>query len=164
MLTFRYGKPVVGFGPSRRGPRAATGRSPGTRRIGSSCDGPAGSILALSVFCGAQTVAPAYKGPGNVVTIVAVVWLLTELLKMSARNQWRPLRSLPKPKWGVTEVTLISVAVLVGGAIGPHLLASHGNSALASWGLGAAVTVIVAACLFAAKASYRRRASRAWQW
>jgi hypothetical protein len=124
---------------------------------------PAGSILALSVFCGAQTVAPAYKGPGNVVTIVAVVWLLTELLKMSARNQWRPLRSLPKPKWGVTEVTLISVAVLVGGAIGPHLLASHGNSALASWGLGAAVTVIVAACLFAAKASYRRRASRAWQ-
>jgi hypothetical protein len=124
---------------------------------------PAGSILALSVFCGAQTVAPAYKGPGNVVTIVAVVWLLTELLKMSARNQWRPLRSLPKHKWGVTEVTLISVAVLVGGAIGPHLLASHGNSALASWGLGAAVTVIVAACLFAAKASYRRRASRAWQ-
>lgn len=91
---------------------------------------PAGFILALSVFCGAQTVAPAYKGPGNVVTIVAVVWSLAELLKMSARSQWRPLRSWPKPKWGVTEVTLISVAVLVGGVIGRHLLASHSNSAL----------------------------------
>lgn len=71
--------------------------------------------------------------------------------------------TFPKPKFGVTEVTLISVAVLVGGVIGPHLLASHGNSALVSWGLGAGVTVIVAACLLAAKASYWRRASRAWQ-
>lgn len=124
---------------------------------------PAGFILALSVFCGAQTIAPAYKGPGNVVSIIAVVWFLGELLMMSARNRWRPLRSLPKPKWGVTEVTLISVAVLVGGVVGPHLLASHSNSALSSWGLGAAVAVIVAACLFAAKASYRRRASQAWQ-
>lgn len=124
---------------------------------------PAGFILALSVFCGAQTIAPAYKGPGNVVTIVAVVWFLAELLKMSARNQWRSLRSLPKPKWGVAEAALISAAVLVGGVIGPHLLASRSNSALASWGLGAAVTVIVAACLLAAKASYRRRASQAWQ-
>ena len=124
---------------------------------------PAGFILALSVFCGAQTVAPAYKGPGNVVTIIAVVWFLGELLRMAARNQWRPLRSLPKPKWGVTEVALISVAVLVGGVIGPHLLANHSNSALVSWGFGAAVTAVVAACLFAAKASYRRRTSRAWQ-
>lgn len=124
---------------------------------------PTGLILALSVFCGAQTVAPAYKGPGNVVTIIAVVWFVAELLKVSACNQWRPLRSLPKPRWGVTDVTLIAVAVLVGGVIGPHVLASHSSSALASWGLGAAVTVIVAACLFAAKASYRRRASRAWQ-
>jgi uncharacterized membrane protein len=124
---------------------------------------PAGFILASSVFCGAQTVAPAYKGPGNVVTIAAVVWFLAELLKMSARNQWRPLRSLPKPKWSIIEVTLISVAVVVGGVIGPHLLASDSNSALVSWGFGAAVTVIVAACLFAAKASYRRRESRAWQ-
>src|SRR5579863_9527260 len=82
---------------------------------------PAGLILALSAFCGAQTVAPAYKGPGNVVSIIAVVWLLTELMRMSARNQWRPLRSLPKPRWGVIEVTLISVAVLVGGVVGPHL-------------------------------------------
>jgi Mn2+/Fe2+ NRAMP family transporter len=96
-------------------------------------------------------------------SIIAVLWFLAELLKMSAQNQWRPLRSLPKPRWGVTEVTLISVAVLVGGVIGPHVLASHSNSARASWGLGAAVTVIVAACLFAAKASHRRRASRAWQ-
>jgi hypothetical protein len=124
---------------------------------------PAGFIFALSVFCGAQTVAPAYRGPGNVVTIIAVGWSLAELLKMSARNQWRPLRSWPTPKWGVTEVTLIAVAVLVGGVIGPHLLATHSNSALVSWGLGAAVTVIVAACLSSAKASYRRRASRAWQ-
>ena len=124
---------------------------------------PAGFILASSVVCGAQTVAPAYKGPGNVVSIIAVVWFLAELLRMAARNQWRPLRSWPKPKWGLTEVALISVAVLVGGVVGPHLLASHGNTALVSWGLGGAVTVIVAACLFAAKASYRRRASRAWQ-
>ena len=42
---------------------------------------------------------------------------------------------------------------LVGGVAGPHLLASHGNSALASWGLGAAVTVIVAACLFVVSAA-----------
>ena len=62
---------------------------------------PAGCILALGVFCGAQTVAPAYRGPGNVVTIIAVVVLLAALLKMSARNQWRSLRSLPKPKWHV---------------------------------------------------------------
>jgi hypothetical protein len=124
---------------------------------------PAGFILALSVFCGAQTVAPAYKGPGNVESIVAVVWFLAELVKMSARNQWRALRSLPKPKWSVTEVTLIAVAVLVGAVIGPHVLASHSNSALASWGLGAAVTVIVAACLLVAKASYGRRTSRTWQ-
>jgi Mn2+/Fe2+ NRAMP family transporter len=124
---------------------------------------PAGFILALSVFCGSWAIAPAYKGPGHVVSIIAVMWFLGELLVMSARSQWRPLRSLPKPRWGVPEVTLISVAVLVGGVVGPHLLASHSNTALSSWGLGAAVTVIVAACLFAAKASYRRRASRAWQ-
>jgi hypothetical protein len=124
---------------------------------------PAGFILASSVVCGAQTVAPAYKGPGNVVSIIAVVWFLAELSRMAARNQWRPLRSWPKPKWGLTEAALIAVAALVGGVVGPHLLASHGNTALVSWGLGGAVTVIVAACLFAANASYRRRASRAWQ-
>jgi uncharacterized membrane protein len=124
---------------------------------------PAGLILALSAFCGAQTVAPAHKGPGNVVTIIAVVWSVAELLKMSARNQWRPLRSWPKPNWGVAEVTLICVAVLVGGVLGPHVLAGDTNSALASWGLGAAVAVIVAGCLFAATTSYRRRASRAWR-
>jgi peptidoglycan biosynthesis protein MviN/MurJ (putative lipid II flippase) len=123
---------------------------------------PAGCILALSAFCGVQTVAPAYKGPGNVVTIIAVAWLLAALVNMSARNQWRSLPSSPKPKWCVPEVTLISVAVLVGGWIGPHLLAGHGTSALVSWGFGAAVTVIVAACMFAAQASYRRRASRTW--
>jgi hypothetical protein len=110
-----------------------------------------------------QTVAPAYKGPGNVVTIIAVVWLLAALLNTSARNQWRSLRSLPKPQWGVAEVTLICVAVLVGGVVGPHLLAGRGSSALGSWGLGAAVAVIVAACAFAANASYRHRSSRVWQ-
>jgi len=124
---------------------------------------PSGLILASSVVCGALTVAPAYKGPGNLVTIIAVVWFLAELLLMSARNQWRPLRSLPKPEWRVTEVALIAVALMVGSVIGPHLLASDSNSALASWGRGLAVTVIVAACLFAAQASYRRRAFRVWQ-
>lgn len=124
---------------------------------------PAGIIVVLSVFCGAQTVAPAYRGPGNVVSIIAVVLLLAALVTLSARNQWRPLHGLPKPRWSVTELTLIAVAVLVGGGVGPHLLASSGNSALASWGFAAAVSVIVAVCLFAANASYRRRASRAWQ-
>ncbi len=123
---------------------------------------PAGLILAVSLFCGALTVPAANKSPGDVVSIAAVVWLVAELLRLAARNQWRPLRSWPKPRWGVVEVTLLALAMLVGGLIGPHLLASHRNSALASWGLGAAVTVIVAACLFAAKASYRRRAARAW--
>jgi len=124
---------------------------------------PAGLILALSVFCGVLTVPSRYKGPGNVATIVAVVWFLAELVRMAARNQWRPLRSLPKPRWGVAEVTLICVAVLVGGVVGPHVLAGRGDSALASWGLGAAVAVIVAACMFAAYVSYRRRSARVWQ-
>ena len=124
---------------------------------------PARLVLALSVFCGVQTVAPAHKGPGNVVTIVAVAWVLAELLRMAARNQWRPLLWLPKPAWSVAEMTAIGVAVLVGGAVGPHVLAGHADSALASWGLGAAVAVVVAACLFGAKTSYRRRASRAWR-
>jgi hypothetical protein len=124
---------------------------------------PAGFILALSVFCGAQTVAPAYKGPGNVMSVIAVGWFLAELLKLSARNQWRPLRWWRTPRWGIAEVALISAAVLVGGVVGPHLLAGHGHSALGSWALGGAVTVIVAVCLFAARASYGHRASRAWR-
>lgn len=119
-------------------------------------------ILALSVFCGVQTVAPAYKGPGNVVTVIAVVSLIAALLNLSARNQWGSLRSLPKPRWSVGEVMLICVAVLVGGVVGPHMLAGHGNSALASWGSGAAVTVIVAACTYAAYGLYRHRTSRTW--
>lgn len=124
---------------------------------------PAGFILAMSVLCGALTLAPAHKGPSNVVTIIAFVWSIAELLKMSARNRWRPMRSWPKPNWGLTEVTLTCVAVLVGAVIGPHVLAGHTNSAIASWGLAAAVTVVVAACLFAAKASYRHRASGVWE-
>jgi Mn2+/Fe2+ NRAMP family transporter len=124
---------------------------------------PAGLILALSVFCGVLTVPSKYKGPGDVASIIAVVWLLAALLNTSARHRWRSLRSLPKPKWGVAEVTLLCVAVLVGGVIGPHLLAGHSNSALASWSLGGAVAVVVAACMFAAYASYRRRGARTWQ-
>src|SRR5579859_7188808 len=124
---------------------------------------PPSCILALSVFCGVQAVGPAYKGPGNVATIIAFVWLLAALVNISARNQWGPLRSWPKPKWGVTEVALSFVAVIVGGVVNPHLLAGHGSSALASWGLGAAVALIVASCMVAANASYRRRTSRAWQ-
>lgn len=117
----------------------------------------------MSLFCGAQTVSSADNGPGKALTIIAAVWSLAELLKMSARNHWRPLRSWPKPKWEVTEVLLICLAVLVGGLIGPHLLARHSKSALESWALAGAVTVTVAACLFAATASYRHRAARAWQ-
>ena len=124
---------------------------------------PAGLILASSVFCGVLTVPAEYKGPRNVATIVAVVWFLAELVKMAARNQWRPLRSLPKPRRDVAEATLICIAVLIGGVVGPHVLAGSGDSALASWGLGAAVAAIVAACLFAADVSYRRRSARVWQ-
>ncbi|MHB1567873.1 MAG: hypothetical protein ACYCXW_09090 [Solirubrobacteraceae bacterium] len=115
-------------------------------------------IVALSVLCGVQAIATTYKGPGDVVSLLAVVWFLAELVRMSARNGWRPFRSLPKPRWGFIEVTLIAVAVLVGGVVGPHVLASRSNSALASWGVGVAVTVIVGACLFAAKVSLRRHA------
>lgn len=124
---------------------------------------PSSIILALSVFCGVQAVAPAYKGPGNVATIIAVVWLLVALANLSARNQWRPLRSLPRPKWGATEVGLACLAVGVGGVIGPHFIAGHAGSALASWGLGGAVALIVASCMLAANASYQRRTARWWQ-
>jgi Mn2+/Fe2+ NRAMP family transporter len=117
----------------------------------------------MSVLCGALTLAPAHAGPGHVVTIVAVVWFVAELVRLSARNQWRGLRSLPRPRWHPMEVMLICVAVLVGVVVGPHLLASRGNSSLTSWALGAAVAVTVAVCLFAANASYRRRSSRAWR-
>jgi hypothetical protein len=117
----------------------------------------------MSVFCGALTISPAHRGPGHLVTIVALMWFVVELLRLSARNQWRALRSSPRPKWNVTEFALIAVAVVVGGLVGPHLLASPGNSAFMSWGLGAAVAVAVAACLFTANASYRHRSSRAWR-
>lgn len=124
---------------------------------------PAGLIGATSVLCGALTVAPAHRGPGHVLTIIAIVWLVAELLRLSARNQWRALRSLPRPRWSLAELAMTAVAMLIGGLIGPHLLASHSNSTVVSWGLGAAVAVTVAACLFAANASYRHRSSRAWR-
>src|SRR5690242_9293136 len=89
---------------------------------------PGGLILAASVFCGAQTIAPAYRGPGSVVTIAALVWFVAELVRLSAHNGWRPLRSWPKPRWSAAEVVLICIAVLVGGIVGPHLLAGRGNS------------------------------------
>ena len=96
-------------------------------------------------------------------TIVALVWFVVELLRLSARNQWRALRLSPRAKWNVTEFALILVAVVVGGVVGPHLLASRGNSTFTSWGLGAGVAVAVAACLFTASTSYRHRSSRAWR-
>ena len=126
------------------------------------CSMPAGLISALSTFCGVLTVPPRYRGPGHALAIIVVVWSLVELMRMSARHQWRPMRSWPKPKWGVSEVTLICVAALVGSLVGPHVLAGYGHSALASWGLGVAVAVVVAACLFGAYASYRGRAARVW--
>jgi hypothetical protein len=124
---------------------------------------PAWCILALSVFCGVQTIAPAYRGPGNLVTIIAFVWLVAALLTMGARHQWRPFRSWPQPRWSVAEVALMWFAALLGGVIGPHLLARQGDSAVDSWGIGTAVTVVFAACMFAAYGSYRHRASRVWR-
>lgn len=124
---------------------------------------PAWLIVVLSVFCGVLTVPSVYRGPGDVATIIAVALVVAALIGMSARNQWRSLRSMPKPRWSVTEVMLCVVAVLVGGVVGPHLLSSPSNSALVSWGLGAAVAVIVAGCLFAASGFYRYRVSRTWR-
>lgn len=124
---------------------------------------PTGIILSASALCGAMTIAPPYKGPGHVASLVTVVWFLAELVRLSARNGWRPMRSWPKARWGAAEVALICVAVLVGGVIGPHVLAGRGGSALASWGLGTGVAVVMAACLFGATASYRYRARhQAW--
>lgn len=124
---------------------------------------PYGLILAVSLFCGALTIPPSQRGPGHIVTIVALAWFVVELLRLSARNQWHALRSSPRPKWNVAEFALIVVAVVVGGLIGPHLLASRSNSTAVSWGLGWAVGVAVAACLFTANTSYRHRSSRAWR-
>jgi hypothetical protein len=118
---------------------------------------PAGLILSSSAFCGALTLAPARQGLGSVVTIIAVLWFVAELLLMSARNQWRALCSMPRPRWNLLEVTLMCAAVLLGGLLGPHLLASRANSTFVSWGLAGGVTVAVALLLFTANASYRRR-------
>lgn len=118
---------------------------------------PAGLILSLSFFCGALTLAPAHQQLGSVITIIAVLWLVAELLLMSARNQWQALRSMPRPKWSLLEVTLMCAAMLLGGFIGPHVLASHTNSTLVSWGLAGGVAIAVASLLFSANASYRRR-------
>lgn len=118
---------------------------------------PIGLILSLSFFCGALTLAPAHQGLGSVVTIIAVLWFVAELLLMSARNQWQALRSMPRPKWSLLEVTLMCAAVLLGGFVGPHLLASQTNSAFVSWGLAGGVAVAVAVLLFSANTSYRRR-------
>jgi len=120
---------------------------------------PARLILSLSFFCGALTLAPARQGMGSVVTIIAVLWFIAELLLMSARNQWRALRSMPRPKWSLLEVTLMCTAVLLGGLVGPHLLASRANSTFLSWGLAGGVALAVAVLLFTANASYRRRSS-----
>lgn len=124
---------------------------------------PAGLILAVSFFCGVLTTSPADRGPGHAATIVAVVWLVVELLRLSATNRWRALRSLPRAGWNALEAALIAAAIIVGSVVGPHLLASRSGSPPVSWGLGAAVTVTVAGCLFAARASYRRRSARVWR-
>lgn len=120
---------------------------------------PAGLILALSFFCGALTLAPAHQRLGSVVTIIAVLWFVAELLLMSARNQWQALRSIPRPKWSLLEVTLMGAAVLLGGFVGPHFLASQAHTTFGSWGIAGAVAATVAVLLFSANASYRRRSS-----
>lgn len=89
--------------------------------------------------------------------VIAVSLLVAELLLISARNHWRALRSMPRPKWSLVEVALMFAAVLLGGFVGPHLLASQTNSTFVSWGLAGAVAVTVAVLLLAANASYRHR-------
>jgi Mn2+/Fe2+ NRAMP family transporter len=119
----------------------------------------AGLILSLSFFCGALTLAPTHQKLGGAVMIIAVVWFVAQLLMMSARNQWRALKSMPRPRWNLTEATLICAALLLGGLVGPHLLASRTNSSLASWGVAGGVGLTVALLLFTANASYRHRSS-----
>jgi hypothetical protein len=123
---------------------------------------PAGLILAVSFLCGALTLTPAVGGSARLVSIIAVVWFLAELVRLSARNHWQALRLRPRPRWNLIEAVLMGVAVLVGGVVGPHLLASRSNAPLVSWGLAGAVTVTVATLLLAANASFKHRASRAW--
>jgi hypothetical protein len=118
---------------------------------------PAGLILSLSFFCGALTLAPAHQQLGSAVTIIAVLWFVAQLLMMSARNQWGALRSMPRPNWNLTEVTLICAPLFLGGLAGPHLFASQTNSAFASWGPAGGVAVAVAVLLSTANTSYRRR-------
>jgi Mn2+/Fe2+ NRAMP family transporter len=120
---------------------------------------PAGLILSLSFFCGALTLAPAHEELGGAVTIIAVLWFVAELLRMSARNEWRALRSMPRPRWNLIEVALICAALLLGGLVGPHVLASQTNSTFASWGLAGGVAVTVGVLLFIANASYQHRSS-----
>jgi hypothetical protein len=120
---------------------------------------PAGLILSVSFFCGALTLAPAHQPLGSLVTILAVLWFAAELLLMSARNQWRALRAMPRPRWSLLETTLMCLAMLLGGFVGPHLLASNTHSTFVSWGLAGAVMVAVAVLLFSANASYRHRSS-----
>jgi hypothetical protein len=115
--------------------------------------------LPVSFLCGALRLAPSHQVLSSAVTIIAVLSLVVELLVMSARNDWQPLRSAPRPRWNVTEAMLICAALLLGGLVGPHLLAGRGNSAPASWGLAGGVAAAVALLLFTANASYRRRSS-----
>jgi hypothetical protein len=124
---------------------------------------PAGLILVVSFFSGVLTLTPAQRGPGHVLTIIAVAGLVLELVRLSARNHWEALRSLPQPKWNLTELAFMGLALIVAGLIGPHLLADRNRSELVSYVLGAAVMVTVAVLLFAANMSYRRRNSRAWR-
>lgn len=120
-------------------------------------------ILVVSFFSGVLTLTPAQRGPGHMLTIIAVVGLVVELVRLSARNQWEALRSLPRAKWNLTELALAGLALVVAALIGPHLLADRSRSELASYALGAAVMVTVAVLLFAANLSYRWRCSRAWR-
>jgi hypothetical protein len=118
---------------------------------------PAGLVLSVSFFCGAMTLAPGRPPLASGVTILAVVWLVAELLIMSARNGWRALRSMPRPRRSLLESTLVIGAMLLGGVIGPHLLASRANSSWVSWSLAAGVAIRVAFLRFGADALYRKR-------
>lgn len=118
---------------------------------------PTGVILSVSFFCGALTLAPAHQDLGSVVTIIAVLWLVAELLLMSARNHWQALRSLPRPRWSRLELALLCAGMLLGGFVGPHILAGRTNSAFASWALAGGVALAVALLLLGANASYRHR-------
>lgn len=163
LLTFRYGNSSATACDSCRGSRTATGRSAGTRRRDPAGDCPRvvhhRDQRVLRSAGGRARVSRAGKRRdrrrgGFAARRASAAGCTKRVASDAVVDQ----TELERYRGGA-----IMVAVLVGGAVGPPLLAPVRDSAAASWGLGAAMAVGVAACLFGAYACYRRRVLRTWQ-